>query len=213
MLHKSTQDKDMKEHKEGEIVYKFAELTQKAVNDKRFLVCFSSDKIDRDGDVIVQKWVIRERKGGRLPLLSEHSRKDVIGFIDLATMRKVVENGVEFSTVEIEFDELTELSKVRKAQFEAFTLGLSVGFFPKDFSWEEKLRDGQDGMSIYEAELLEISVVSIPSNADAQRKSKNTETNEYLLKINKLTNDLESANFLAKINKLTNDLQTNLTGV
>jgi HK97 family phage prohead protease len=130
---------------------------QKSSSGKRFSGIASSPNRDRDGDTINQLgWDLANYQKNPIILWGHNSYAPPVG----KTMNLRLEGGKLL--FDFEFAS-TPFAQELKALVEEECLNtFSVGFMPKDFGREEL------GEATFEtAELLEISLVSIPSNTDA----------------------------------------------
>ncbi len=134
----------------------------------------SSINEDRHGDIVMPRGL----KWGALPLplLWQHSHSDVVGKITEITatasdVRIVAEVGRGFGRA----DEVFAMIR------EGYAAGLSIGFIGKKHE-----ANGARGLKWLEAELLEVSVVSVASNResrilDATGKAQATKQGEAVL--------------------------------
>lgn len=123
---------------------------------------FSTEDEDRHGDIVRQDWDLKNFKQNPV-IINSHQYGDateVIGKVeDIKTTKdKQLEGKVKFAVAE---------NPKAKIIFDLYAGGFlsafSVGFIPKEFS---------DKGEIIKSELLEISTVSVPSNAMALAKRK-----------------------------------------
>ena len=127
----------------------------------------STDDVDRYSDIIDQKgWKLDNYKKNPVILFNHNSQALPIG-----RGHPRIENGKLM--IDVEFDMDDELgSKIANKVKNGFMNAVSVGFNPKkaiersDLPTEHKYY-GERGMFFEEAELLEVSVVTIPANASA----------------------------------------------
>jgi HK97 family phage prohead protease len=135
----------------------------------------STEHTDRHGEVIKQEgWDLKNFKKNPVLMLSHNYQELPIGKV---TNIKVENKKLTFKAV---FSEATQTAKeayqlVQEGILKAF----SVGFIPRQ--WDEK-----DQNTITEAELLEISLVSIPANPHATVVAKSLST----IKDNELAKDI-----------------------
>ena len=127
----------------------------------------SNDKIDRMGDVINQSgWSLNAYKRNPVILFNHDSRSLPIG----KGSAEIIDGQL---MIDIEFDENDELAKKIKSKVEGgFLNAVSVGFKPiraverNTLNQEDKYY-GEYGTYFEKAELLEVSVVTIPANSNA----------------------------------------------
>lgn len=168
--HKPEVSDELKQKMAGENFKKFdLELTQvehkvnKAAGGKGELHISgiaSSDAVDRDG----QKMDIKSAKvsptGGKVPMLAFHDSSRVIGSWlkwEINAEGKLSVQGV----VKESYDPLVYEQIINKD-----LNGLSIGFI---FDWDKIQRDPvNNAMTFVEAEIVEVSVVSVPSNRDGE---------------------------------------------
>ena len=115
----------------------------------------STDGVDRMDDIILKDaWDLRNYEKNPI-LLFNHNYNEPIGVAELVEVRSgglYLEGKISGSCSKI--CELIKAGVLRT---------FSVGFWPKDVKYVPE----NDGFIIKEAELLEVSVVSVPANADA----------------------------------------------
>ncbi len=146
-------------------------IKQSTVNDKEYTLeaVFSNEKEDRHGDVVKQEWDLKSFRKNPV-LLNSHNYGDateVIGRISkIKSKDKELTGKVHFAV-----NENPKAKIVFDLYAGGFLNGFSVGFIPKKF-------DDDDFSIIEEAELLEISAVSVPANAFALAKSKGIEVDK-----------------------------------
>lgn len=165
----------------------FATLKKSADNSATFIA--STDSADRYGDIVDQKsWLLDSFKSNSVILLNH--RQDMLP-IGRATKIDVIDNNLE---IEIEFDMGDELGAevARKVQ-QGFLSAVSVGFTPKKSILRSELPTDHaayiksgGGMYFQENELLEVSVVTIPANAQAVAKGFSIEELALKQMINKM---------------------------
>lgn len=117
----------------------------------------STDSVDRMGEVIDQNgWDLSNFKSNPVLLWAHDDRTPRIGTAKNLRVEKA--NGKSALMFEPKFNEATELARAIKMIFEEDGGTFSVGFMPTEM----------DGNTYTKAELLEISAVNVPANADAQ---------------------------------------------
>ena len=148
----------------------------------RFII--STDDEDRDGDIIKQDgWELEEFSQNPIALLS-HDHKQPIGrWSDLQT-RARSKGGYETVATLTLAPPVSDILKYANALVENGILSAtSVGFGVKHF---EKRKDAngrpRKGMIVHKAVLREVSLVSVPANANAIRIAKSLEISEDVFK-------------------------------
>jgi HK97 family phage prohead protease len=123
--------------------------------DNKFHAVFSTASEDRHGDVVEQGWDLKHFKKNPVYLDSHNydSIENIIGRVN--TIR--VKDGSLQGDIEFALDNPKGLLAYKLAEG-GFLNTSSVGFIPKAFS---------DKGNIIDSELLEISAVSVPANAEA----------------------------------------------
>lgn len=152
--HKELWVKAQKDGYSGMEVCINAEFTKSAEDDNLFHAIFSTANEDRHGDVVVQDWDLRYFKKNNV-LLDSHnydSIENIIGKITNIKQDKVLEGDVTFHLAN------PKGVLAREQVKDGFGNALSVGFIPKEFD---------DKGTIMKSELLEVSKVSVPANAEA----------------------------------------------
>lgn len=139
------------------------------VENKTLEAIFSVEKEDRHGDVIVQEgWDIKNFKKNPV-ILNSHNYNDAAEVIGKASNLKI-ENKKLTGRITFAVDQNPKAKVIFDLYAGGFLNAFSVGFIPKAFA-EDK--DGKtDWFKIAEAELLEVSAVSVPANAYALAKEK-----------------------------------------
>ncbi len=127
--------------------------------------CFSDGSVDRAGDTIdPQGWDLTGFRKNPVALWSHDSWQPPIG----RALNIVVEEGArlmgDIAFIEPEIHPFADtIFKMVKA---GYINAVSVGFVPKDYEWSDE--DGREwGIDFKQQELLEISVVPVPCNANA----------------------------------------------
>lgn len=117
----------------------------------------STDSVDRMGEIIDQSgWDLENFKSNPVLLWAHDDKTPRIGTAKAIRIEKA--NGKSALMFEPKFNEATELSRAIKEIFEEEGGTFSVGFIPMEM----------DGNTFTKAELLEISAVNVPANADAR---------------------------------------------
>jgi HK97 family phage prohead protease len=120
----------------------------------RYKVVFSTDDVDRHGDVVKQNFVLTHFK--KNPVLLDSHNYGSIEHI-LGRVAKISAKGNLHG--EVEFADMNPKGRLAQAMADAgFINATSIGFIPLDFD---------DKGNITKSELLEISLVSVPANAYA----------------------------------------------
>lgn len=151
------------------MLQKFVNIETKKIGRASFIASTSTS--DRYGDVIDQtSWNLAGYK--KNPVILLNHRQDMLP-IGRASSVNVVNGQLE---IDVEFDMNDELgaSVARKVE-EGFLTAVSVGFQPTKAAMRSELpKDhkafGKSGMYYEDAELLEVSVVTIPANSEAVAK-------------------------------------------
>ena len=148
----------------------FAKVNRSESGSAKFIA--STSAVDRYGDVVDQSsWKLDNYKSNAVILLNH--RQDMLP-IGRATNVEIVNGQLE---IDVEFDMDDELGKqvARKVE-KGFLSAVSVGFSPKKAMTRAELPEDhpaytkEAGMYFQENELLEVSVVTIPANAEAIAK-------------------------------------------
>lgn len=135
-----------------------------------FHAVFSTAKEDRHGEIVFQNWDLKAFKKNPVYLDSHNydGIEHILGRIDRIKSDKILEGDIVFA-----LDNPKGLLAYNLTQ-KGFLNTSSVGFIPKEFD---------DNGNILSAELLEISAVSVPANAEAlidSNKSANTEEKSFV---------------------------------
>lgn len=148
----------------------FAKVTKSNEGSASFIA--STSAADRYGDVVDQSWNLEGYKNSPVILLNH--RQDMLP-IGKATQIDIVEGNLE---IEVEFDMADELgSSVARKVDKGFLSAVSVGFQPKktvsrsDLPEDHPAYTKEAGLYFENNELLEISIVTIPANAQAVAKT------------------------------------------
>lgn len=160
-------------------------ISIKSIDKENFTLTMvaSTQDIDRHGDVVLQSgWDLKPFNENPV-ILNSHNYGDVGEVIARATRTEIVGKG---KRAKLEQDWLFAVKENPKAKiaFDLYAGGFltasSVGFIPKKF---KQNGDGStDWFTIEEAELLEVSAVSVPANARALAKSKGIDIDMLELK-------------------------------
>lgn len=138
-------------------------LQIKSVSDdsRSFTGIASTPETDRDGDIL-------EPKGASfklpIPILLRHNQAEPIGFI---TAAKVTSNGIEVTGKLTQVDEPGKLKDRLDLAWQEMKAGLLRGLSVGFKSIESARIDGTNGIRFLKWLWLELSAVTIPSNAEA----------------------------------------------
>ena len=152
----------------------------------------SSATPDRYGDIIDQKgWILKNYKKNPVVLLNHDSNQLPIGKGNVYIRNDQL-------TIDVEFDsEDPRAKEVERKAKKGFMNAVSVGFRPLESKSRSELPSdnkyyGQRGMYSSKAELLEVSIVTIPANGEAtmlEQKFYNAIKEEILLEVKKVIKD------------------------
>jgi HK97 family phage prohead protease len=149
----------------GAAVERLGSVARVADNGSRVVsFCFSDGSVDRMGDVInPQGWDTKNFLKNPVALFAHDSSSPPIGRV-----RRTYVSGDRFmGDIEFAGPETYEFADtIYRLVTDGFIRACSVGFMPLEWQWaEEKSRPG--GIDFERCELLEISVVPVPANANA----------------------------------------------
>jgi HK97 family phage prohead protease len=148
-------------------VLRFASCEPKAVDGqaRTLRFCFSDGSVDRAGDTISPTgWDLTGFKKNPVALWAHDSYSPPIG----RASNVVVEEGARLmgDIAFIDADTYAFSDTIYKLTLGGYINAVSVGFVPKDYEWSDE--DGREwGIDFKQQELLEISVVPVPCNANA----------------------------------------------
>lgn len=134
----------------------------------KFHAVFSSDNEDRHGDIVHQEFDLRAYKKNPV-FLDSHNYDSIVHILGRVSKIKVdgnkLQGDIEFAT------DNPKGELARKLALKGFLNTTSIGFIPREFN---------DKGEILKSEMLEISAVSVPANADAlfERSIEPTQTKE-----------------------------------
>lgn len=166
----------LKENKENKNIYaKLSNIKEKELNIKekelkegRIRVRFTEKLVDRDGDVVLPRAF---EFGG----LDNFKKNPIVLYTHNKTEQRLPVGKVDIDSIEItdetfEGDIIFDLNDpFAKLVYEKYKNGFlnafSIGF--RCLEYGEPILDGQKGITVLKAELLEISCVAIPSNPNA----------------------------------------------
>jgi HK97 family phage prohead protease len=152
----------------------------------------SSATPDRYGDIIDQKgWILENYKKNPVVLLNHDSNQLPIGKGNVYLRDDKL-------VIDVEFDsEDGRAAEVERKAKKGFMNAVSVGFRPLESKSRSELPEdnkyyGQRGMYYSKAELLEVSIVTIPANGEAtmlEQKFYNAMKEEILLEVKEVLKD------------------------
>lgn len=152
----------------------------------------SSATPDRYGDIIDQKgWILENYKKNPVVLLNHDSNQLPIGKGNVYLRDDKL-------VIDVEFDSEDERAKeVERKAKKGFMNAVSVGFRPLESKSRSELPEdnkyyGQRGMYYSKAELLEVSIVTIPANGEAtmlEQKFYNAMKEEILIEVKEVLKD------------------------
>lgn len=168
-----------KKYKQGEKIYIQTPIEIKSidVNKNSLEAIFSTESSDRHGDVVVQDgWDLKNFNKNPV-ILNSHNYGDATEVIGKAINPRI-ENKKLVGEIIFAVNENPKAKIVFDLYAGGFLNAFSVGFIPKKF---EQNKDGTTNWNkILEAELLEVSAVSVPANALALAKEKGIEIEKLL---------------------------------
>lgn len=140
---------------EGLTLNVHSEYTKAEDSENKFHAIFSSANEDRHGDVVHQEFDIKSFKKNPV-FLDSHNYGSIERIIGRVQKIKVTDGKLQG---DIEFFTDNPLGALAmKAADQGFLGATSIGFIPREFS---------DKGEMLKSELLEVSAVSVPANADA----------------------------------------------
>lgn len=124
----------------------------------------STPNVDRAGDTVQPNWILDGYRRTGMPVLFGHNYEEL-------PIGRGVSIGVEGKNLVLEMEFAPEdaypfAGTVRRLVDAGFINSVSVGFRPVKWEYQER------GMNIQESELLEVSIVAVPMNAEAVLVSK-----------------------------------------
>lgn len=137
----------------------------KSEKDNVFHAVFSTDSVDRHGDIVVQNWKLTNFKKNPV-YLDSHNYNSIEHIIGKVNKIKVKDNKLE-GDIEFAMSNPKGVMASEMAR-DGFLNASSVGFIPLKF--DDKFE------KILESELLEISAVSVPANPEATYEKQNDNT-------------------------------------
>jgi HK97 family phage prohead protease len=148
-------------------VRRIASFTPKAYSDgsRKIRFCFSDGSVDRMGDTIDPNgWDVAAFQRNPVCLFAHDSSSPPIGRAsNLAITNDRLMGDIEFATAETYCfaDTVYRLCK------EGYISAVSVGFLPIDYDYVRNDPDREFGIDFKRQELIEISIVPVPANANA----------------------------------------------
>jgi HK97 family phage prohead protease len=156
--------------KNGEKAYSSMPVSIKGIDKEagKLTMIASTQDVDRHGDTILQAgWDLKPYKKNPV-ILNSHNYYDATEVIARAENTRIEGKGKRAKLIQDWVFAVNENPKA-KIIFDLYAGGFlhasSVGFIPRKFA--EKDDGGRDWFTIEEAELLEVSAVSVPANAAA----------------------------------------------
>lgn len=149
----------------GEKATRAFDCEVKSIDEEKFELeaIASTDSIDRYGDSVDQaSWDLKKFK--KNPVILANHFYTVQNVIGKATSIKVVD-GKLVMKVKFAVKESELAASVWKLIVGGYLNAWSVGFIPKEFE-DEKGKDGKYKRILKDCELLEVSAVAVPANAD-----------------------------------------------
>ncbi len=125
-----------------------------------FTHVLTTPKEDRDGDILMTEGAVVDEK---MPLLWQHLHTMPIG-----RLLKTVEHTPEHLKLASVLLDLNELTSDAAKLIEAGALRFSHGFRALDFTERSKEKTGGAGFRVKSFEIMEESLVSVPSNVEAE---------------------------------------------
>lgn len=155
--HQELWQKAQAEGYKGISVHVDTAYTKAEDSENRFHAIFSSSNEDRHGDVVVQEFDLKHFKKNPVFLDSHnyYSIEAIIGKVVPSTIK--VDSGKLQGEIEFALENPRGALAAKLAEG-GYLGATSIGFIPKEFD---------DKGKILKSELLEVSAVSVPANADA----------------------------------------------
>lgn len=148
-------------------IFKVSTIKPKSLDDdtRRMRFCFSDETIDRMGDVIaVDGWDLTDFNRNPVCLFAHDSSQPPIGKAsDVGPEGSRLMGTIEFAPPET----YAFADTVYRLLLGGFLNSVSVGFLPTEFSFVDNDPDRGFGIDFKRQQLLEISVVPVPANANA----------------------------------------------
>lgn len=143
----------------------------KSVDEEKFEVegIFSTDDEDRHGERVFQNWDLKNFKKNPV-ILNSHNYRDITEILGKSTKISVKDNRLE-GKIQFAVNENPKAKVAYELVRGGFANAFSVGYIGKEF--DEK-------WNTLKAELLEISLVSVPANALALAKAKGIDVDVFL---------------------------------
>jgi len=163
----------------GQKAYMSLPVSVKGINKEAHTLTMvaSTQDVDRHGDTVIQSgWQLGQFIENPV-ILNSHNYGDATEVIARATRTEIVGKGKR-SRLEQDWEFAVNENPKAKIIFDLYAGGFlhasSVGFLPRKF--KENPDGTNDWYIIEEAELLEVSAVSVPANARALAKAKGIDT-------------------------------------
>lgn len=147
---------------------------------------FSTQDVDRHGDIVMQDGFDLKNFNKNPVILNSHNYYDATEVIGRASNVRV-ENKKLQGTITFAIAENPKAKVIFDLYAGKFLNAFSVGFMPKKF--KENKDGSRDWGVIEEAELLEVSAVSVPANARALAKQKGIDVDILEVKNNENHDD------------------------
>lgn len=196
----------MNKYKQGSKAYASMPVKIKNIDTENFTLemTASTQDVDRHGDTVIQSGWILDQFNENPVILNSHNYGDATEVIARAIKTEIVGVGKKSKLVQTWKFAVQENPKA-KIIFELYAGGFlsasSVGFIPKKF---KQNKDGStDYWTIEEAELLEVSAVSVPANARALAKQKGIDV-EILSYDEENTDDANSDDSVGSADEVSN---------
>lgn len=156
-------------------------------SDGTLLAVASTASIDRQGDIVHQDWDLKDYKKNPIVLFS-HNQTLPIGTSEVWTEDHASGDPMQrqlMTHVKLAEDGTSPLiNTIRKLVKQKILRSISVGFLPLKHEPRRDEKGQPIGFSFLKNKLLEISLVSVPSNAEALSlmKSMDSDVRDYFLK-------------------------------
>jgi HK97 family phage prohead protease len=152
----------------SDAVFRVSAVEPKAVGEgtRKFRFCFSDQSVDRMGDrIMADGWDVNQFAKNPVALFAHDSSAPPIGRASNVLVEDTRLMGdIEFMSADIYPFAETIFRMVQEKYLNA----VSVGFLPRDYKWADEDDDGREwGIDFIQQELVEISIVPVPANANA----------------------------------------------
>lgn len=146
-----------------DLIKKVVEIEVKEISDRVLEFVGSTEKQDRDGEVIrAEGWDLKNYKKNPVFMWAHDYRQPPIG---KALSAKVTDNKLTFKIEFADADTYEFADTIYKLYKGGFLKATSVGFIPRE--WEDGDGEKAPRRTYKKQELLELSGVPVPSNPDA----------------------------------------------